>query len=110
MAKSIHWNNGAKRGFEKQFDEDAQDVFTLALDDIAKGLEPAIDDARHGAPLPSKVRKLKWNDDNNSTWRVVYLREYEEAIYVINAYQKKKAEQDKKGHISPGDKKKGGKQ
>lgn len=93
MAKRIEWNNGAKRDFEKTLDEDAQDVFIDALGDIAEGYtllpESGVDDDRHGHPLGSHVRKLKWSDDNGSTWRVVYIREYEEAIYVINAYQKK---------------------
>lgn len=48
-----------------------------------------MDDDRHGHPLGNHVRKLKWSHDNGSTWRVVYVREYEEAIYVVNAYQKK---------------------
>ncbi|MNS17491.1 hypothetical protein D3C72_491670 [compost metagenome] len=93
MAKRIEWNNGAERDFEKTFDEDAQDVFITALGDIAEGHtlmpESGVHDDRHGHPLGNHVRKLKWSDDNGSTWRVVYIREYEEAIYVINAYQKK---------------------
>lgn len=92
MAKKIVWTSGAQRDFEKTFDEDGQDVFRSALDDIAEGheLDPesGVRDDRHGQPLPRKVRKLKWSDDSNRTWRVVYIREYEEAIYVVNAYQK----------------------
>lgn len=93
MAKPIEWNPGAKRDFEKTFDEDGQDVFRSVLDDVAEGhsIEPdsGVKDDRHGHPMPGHVRKLKWDDDNNSTWRVVYVQEYDEAIYVINAYQKK---------------------
>lgn len=92
MAKPIEWNPGAKRDFEKTFDGDGQDVFRSALDDIAEGyeLEPeaGVRDDRHGKPMPGQVRKLKWDDERNRTWRVVYIREYEEAIYVVNAYQK----------------------
>lgn len=66
MTKQIVWNRGAERDFRKTFDDD-----------------------RHGHPLGSHVRKLRWWDDNGSTWRVVYVREYEEAICFVNAYQKK---------------------
>lgn len=51
--------------------------------------EGGVDEAPHGHPFGGRVRKLKWSDDNGSTWRFVYVREYEEALYVINAYQKK---------------------
>ena len=37
MPKDFHWNKGAKRDFEKTFDEDGQDVFTFALDQLAGG-------------------------------------------------------------------------
>ena len=91
--KTIDWNPGAKRDFVKTLDEDGQDVFNDALYDIADGVtlvpEAGVDDDRHGHPFGNQVRKLKWSDDNGSTWRVVYIREYEEAVYVINAYQKK---------------------
>lgn len=101
MTKPIIWNNGADRNFKKKFDEDGQDVFNFALSEIAEGKEllpeSGIDDDRHGHPFGNHVRKLKWDDDNNSTWRVVYVREYEEAIYVVNAYQKK----SKKGSAEP---------
>ncbi len=93
MAKKLEWNNGALRDFRKTFDEDGQDVFIDALADIAEGREllpeSGVEDDRHGQPFSGQVRKLKWSDDNGSTWRVVYIREYEEAIYVVNAYQKK---------------------
>ena len=101
MPKRIDWNPGAERYFKKSFDEDAQDVLRSALDDIAEGQtidpESGVRDDRHGKPMPGQVRKLKWDDENNRTWRVVYIREYEEAIYVVNAYQK----QSKRGSQEP---------
>jgi len=42
----------------------------------------------HGHPFDGDVWKLKIKD-RAGTYRVVYFRAYREAIYVVNAYQKR---------------------
>lgn len=88
MAKDIIWNIGAEREFKGSFPDDLQDAFLLALKEVASKRTPAIRDTPHGEPFGNEVWKLKAKDSAGQ-WRVVYVRPYEEAIYVINAYQKK---------------------
>ena len=89
--RKVRWNDGAEREYEKGFSETLRDKIDLALLEIAAGDdpdEPKITLSPHGQPFDNDVWKLKIKD-RAGTYRVVYFRAYREAIYVVNAYQKK---------------------
>ena len=88
MTRDIIWHSTAERAFKEEFSDDLQDVFYLALKEVAAKKPPAIADTPHGEPFGPGVWKLKAKD-RAGQWRVIYVRGYEEAIYVVNAYHKK---------------------
>lgn len=88
MARDVIWHGTAETVFKGQFSTDLQDQFTLALKELAAMKKPAIADTPHGEPFGPDVWKLKAKDKAGQ-WRVVYVRGYEEALYVVNAYHKK---------------------
>ena len=88
MARDVLWHGTAETIFKEDFPSDLQDQFTMALQGIAAKKTPALANTMHGHPFGPDVWKLKAKDKAGQ-WRVVYVRGYEEAIYVVNAYQKK---------------------
>lgn len=88
MARDIVWHHTAETVFKEAFPADLQDVFNLALEEVAAKKTPAIANTPHGHPFGPDVWKLKAKDKSGQ-WRIVYVRGCEEAIYVVNAYQKK---------------------
>lgn len=86
--RDIVWHGTAEAVFKALFPIDLQDQFTLALKELAARRKPAIADTPHGEPFGPNVWKLKARDKAGQ-WRVVYVRGFAEAIYVVNAYPKK---------------------
>lgn len=89
--REVRWNKGAERDYGKEFSSTLQDKVDVALLEIAAGdapSDPKIDISPHGHPFGNDVWKLKIKD-RAGTYRVVYFKKYDEAIYVVNAYQKK---------------------
>lgn len=89
--REVVWNKGAERDFEKAFSLNLQGEVELALAEIAagEGLDnPYLELSPHGHPFGNDVWKLKLKS-RAGTFRVVYVRDCPEALYVVNAYQKK---------------------
>jgi phage-related protein len=88
MTRGVVWHRTAEAVFKDEFPADLQDQFALALRELAGMKKPGLTDTPHGQPFGQEVWKLKARDAAGQ-WRVVYVRGYQEALYVVNAYHKK---------------------
>ncbi len=85
MSREVVWHEAAERVFKAEFPAGLQDAFIRALKQIAVYEVPALASTRHGLPFDNAVWKLKAKDEAGQ-WRVVYVKGYTEAVYVVNAY------------------------
>lgn len=88
MGRLVAWHATAETDFKHQFPAALQDAFVLALEKLAAYQEPELVVTRHGHPFDNAVWKIKAKDKAGQ-WRVIYVKGHEEALYVVNAYQKK---------------------
>ena len=75
-----------KRAF-KEFPEEIQDDFGFALFQVQEGKRPSI-----AKSLASGLDELREDDDQNKTYRVVYIANFEECVYVLHVFVKKSSE------------------
>lgn len=75
-----------KRAYKK-FPEEIQDDFGFAPFQVQEGKRPSIVKNFSGA-----IDELRDNDDQNKTYRVVYVANFEECVYVLHAFVKKSTE------------------
>ena len=85
--RTIVWNKQARKAFDL-FPEVVRDSFSQALEEARMGQHPDIADP-YGQPLGSGYYKLKDDDEQGNTYRVVYYTKHKEAVYVMHAFQKK---------------------
>jgi phage-related protein len=85
--RKVVWNKQAEKAF-KNFPDEVKDSFRQALEHARRGQHPEIADP-YGPPLGAGYFKLKDDDTRGNTYRSVYYAKYEEAIYVLHAFQKK---------------------
>jgi phage-related protein len=84
--RAIRWVASSKKDFSK-FPEGAQREAIFALKDAAHGF-------KHASAKPLKgfggasVMEIVCDDDGDA-YRVMYVTRYEDAIYVLHAFQKK---------------------
>ena len=83
--KPLHWIGSAKRDL-LGFPERIIDDLGYALGAVQRGEQPA--SAKPWKGLGSGVWELR-EDDGAGTYRVVYVVRFQEAIYVLHAFQKK---------------------
>lgn len=75
--------SAVKRAY-KEFPEDVQDDFGFALFQVQEGKRPNIAKTYAG-----NIEELREDDDQNRSYRVVYVASFEECVYVLHAFVKK---------------------
>lgn len=76
-------SEAAKREY-KDLPEDIQDVFGFALYQVQEGKRPSIAKNYSGS-----IEELKETDDQNKTYRAVYVANLEPCVYVLYSFTKK---------------------
>jgi phage-related protein len=85
--RTIVWNKQARKAFVL-FPEEVRDSFSMALEEARLEQYPEIADP-YGQPLGSGYYKLKDDDEQSNTYRVVYYTKHKEAIYIMHGFPKK---------------------
>jgi phage-related protein len=75
-----------KRAY-KDFPDEVQDDFGFALFQVQEGKRPSIAKTYLGG-----IDELRQDDDQNRTYRVMYIATFEECVYVLHAFVKKSAD------------------
>jgi phage-related protein len=88
MKRNVVWHDTAEAVFKNEFPAELQDALIRALEKLAAYQDPDLTTTQHGRPLDNSVWKVKAKNEAGQ-WRVVYVKGYPEAVYVVNAYQKK---------------------
>jgi phage-related protein len=84
---------GDSRRCLAEFPEKARNLAGRQLFAIQSGLSPS--DSKHLSSLGAGVEELRvW--DGSGTYRIVYVARFEEAVYVLHAFQKKTQETSKR--------------
>jgi phage-related protein len=81
--KPLKWVGSSKKDFIK-FPENVQDAMGFALYQAQKGEKHV-----HAKPLKGLGAMEIVENDRSGTYRVIYIVEMKEAIYVLHAFQKK---------------------
>jgi phage-related protein len=84
--KPLYWCRSTKKEYET-FPEPVQDDAGYALHRVQIGKTP-LTNFDHLAGIGSGVMEIKI-DERGDTYRVVYVATFEEAVYVLDAFQKK---------------------
>ncbi len=83
--KEVRFIDSARNDL-RDFPKEARREAGFELDSIQNGLEP-----HNWKPMPSVgpgVREIRIKDENE-IYRVIYIAAFEEAVYVLHAFQKK---------------------
>ena len=83
--KGLYWCRSSKKSYD-QFPEDVQDDAGYNLHRVQVGKTPRNFDAL--PEIGSGVMEIK-SDYAGDTYRAVYVAKFEEAVYVLDAFQKK---------------------
>jgi phage-related protein len=84
-AKPLFWCRSSKKSYDK-FPEEVQDDAGYELDRVQRGKDPFNFNSLRG--MGSGVMEIK-ADHAGDTYRAVYVAKFEEAVYVLDAFQKK---------------------
>lgn len=88
MKREVVWHHTAEAVFKDEFPDELQDAFIRALGKLAAYETSDLTTTQHGNPLDNSVWKIKAKNEAGQ-WRVVYVKGFAEALYVVNAYHKK---------------------